>query len=62
MYAAIGLTLAEMVNIYCGLPARPAPGAVAPDRNDVPVYLHAVTSGMGMGANTLVSEALKVAA
>jgi len=62
IYAAEGLTLRGMVNVYCGLPANPPAGAKAPDNNNVPVYLAAIIGGLGLPAETLVRDALKIPA
>lgn len=59
IYAEEGLTLRQMVNIYCGLPKDPGPGAVAPDGNNVTAYLGGICGGLLMSPETLVKDALK---
>lgn len=51
LYAHAGMTLRQMVHVY-------AP----PSENDTGAYLHGIVSGLGMDADTLVSEALKTQA
>lgn len=62
IFADQGLTLRQMVNVYLGLPANPPAGAIAPDNNNVEVYLRGITDGLGLPAWTLVKDALKIAA
>jgi hypothetical protein len=62
IYAEEGLTLRQMVNLYCGLPKDPPIGAIAPDGNNVATYLHTIASGLNLPPATPVREALKIAA
>ena len=60
IFAVMGLTIRQAVNIYLGVPrdATEAQLAAAPDRNNVLVYLAGVCHTMALSPETLVSNAL----
>lgn len=60
IYAEIGLTIGETINVICGLPKDAKHDMNNPDHNNVVAYVKFVTQGMEMSEDTLLSEALKV--
>ena len=61
-YANEGLTLRQMINVYCGLPANASMGMQAPDNNNVKAYLAFVCNGLGMPSTAPVKLALAIPA
>jgi len=58
LYAAQGLTINQMVNIYCGLDKDAPADTPNVDKNNVVSYRNFIISGMHLPGTTLLKEAL----